>query len=449
MASRRFFLPALALIFLIGGCASATKRYEQGMDLEMRGDYDAASARYVQALQKDPTLTEARQRLVRVTDHAVGQHLQDAQHFAQRGDGVAAAHSFRRIDGLVGSARTVGVAIDLPSEYESRRRATYDDAIDALFTESEIAASRGQWQRGVDAARRARLQFEPSYEQRQQALDQEARVLVGWSEAELAAGHLRTAHDLAADVQALGAAPQHLADAGVIMDEALARGRIELMPLPVIAVRDDGKGRRGRAKLEYEEYVAGLIDLETRVNAALERGAFRAPTPFVQLSDPVVVRDVIRQAGGLDDRLTAGALGLVLRTVDADYGAWMELVRVDDTEFEVRSVDKVVRTREGDEVTITIDEGQRRLRAEAHVVVVDTYGNELTNVMVIGTATGSFLRGRSDVDPDQLNLSRHDVDAFDALAQDVAEQALRQELAENLAALLGPAVLDPVLALVP
>ena len=71
-------LPLLALIVLLGACASATKRLEQGMEMAMRGNFDAASARYVQALEKDPSLTEARQRLVRVTDHAVSQHMQDA-----------------------------------------------------------------------------------------------------------------------------------------------------------------------------------------------------------------------------------------------------------------------------------------------------------------------------------------------------------------------------------
>ena len=42
-----------------------------------------------------------------------------------------------------------------------------------------------------------------------------------------------------------------------------ALGRIDLMTLPVIAVRDDGKGRRGRDKLEYgfigEECANGVL----------------------------------------------------------------------------------------------------------------------------------------------------------------------------------------------
>lgn len=449
MSLRRKILPLLALLFLLGGCASATKRLEQGMDMELRGNYDAASARYVQALQKDPTLTEARQRLVRVTDHAVGQHLADAVAWSERGNGVQAATEYRAVDGLVANARSVGVRIDVPADYESDRRDAYDQAIASLFTESDIALSRGQYQQGVNAARRARLEFEPSPDQRHQAIDQEARALATWSEAELDAGHLRAAYERAADVQALGAAPSVHETAAYVMDEALALGQIELLALPVIAERDDGKKRRGRDKLDYEKRLAELGDLETRVNTALARGAFRAPTPFVQLTDPIKVRDVVRQGGGLDDGVRRSALGLMIRAVGADYAAWLELSSLEATEFEIRPTEKVVPTREGDDVPITIEHGKRRLRAEAHVVVVDPYGNEVTNVMVVGTSTGEFLRGRSPVDPSTLNLGRRDADAFDVLAQEAHEQALRQALAEDLAALLGPAVLEPVLALVP
>lgn len=449
MSLSRNVLPFLALLVLLGGCASATKRLEQGMDMELRGNYDAASARYVQALQKDPSLTEARRRLVQVTDHAVDQHLQDAGAWGTRGDGVRAATEYRAVDGLVGNARSVGVSIDLPADYEAQRRDAYDQAIAALFTESEIAASRGQYQIGVNAARRARLEFEPDARQRQDALDQEARVLATWSEAELDAGHLRAAYGLAADVQALGAAPSVHEDAAYVMHEALALGRIDLMALPVVAVRDDGKKRRGRDKLEYEEHVADLIDLETRVNAELAHGPFRAPSPFVNLTDPIRVREVVRQAGLLEGGIRSSAMGLLIRAVDAEYGAWIELSKVEATEFEIEQAEKTVRTREGDEVAITIESGKRRLRAEAHVIVVDVYGNEITNVMVVGQALGEFLRGRSPVDPSTLNLGRREVDAFDVLAQEAHEQALRQTLAEDLATLLGPAVLDPVLALVP
>jgi len=447
MPRKSLLLVLLALTAL--GCASATKRLEQGMDMEMRGNYDAASARYVQALQKDPELVEARQRLVRVTDHAVGQHLQDADQWADRGDGVRAATEFRAVDGLVSNARTVGVRIGVPADYDARRREAYDQAIEGLLLESEVATTRGQFQQGVNAARRARLEFEPDASQRAEALDREADVLVIWAEAELAAGRLRSAYDRAADVQALGAAPDAHDSAAHVMNEALAVGRIELLALPVIAHAEDGKKRRGRDKIDFEKSVIALGDLETRVNAELARGSFRAPSPFVQLTDPIKVREIVRQAGGVEDGIRRAALGLMIRAVDADYAAWVELSGLEVTDYEIEARDETVRTRDGEEVVITLERGKRRLRAEAHAVVVDPYGNEITNVMVVGSSEGTFLRGTSPVDPSTLNLGRREVDAFDALAQEAHDQAMRQALAEDLAAMLGPAVLDPVLALVP
>ncbi|HZM14586.1 MAG TPA: hypothetical protein VFE28_01180, partial [Candidatus Krumholzibacteria bacterium] len=50
----------LGLILLLAlGCASATKRLEQGAELEQQGRYAEAAARYIQALRKDPGMPEA------------------------------------------------------------------------------------------------------------------------------------------------------------------------------------------------------------------------------------------------------------------------------------------------------------------------------------------------------------------------------------------------------
>ena len=67
-------LPAL---FLLAACASAEKRLEQGMELQMQGRYDQAVVRYVEALEKDPQMQEARQRLVEVGDSAISGHLRE------------------------------------------------------------------------------------------------------------------------------------------------------------------------------------------------------------------------------------------------------------------------------------------------------------------------------------------------------------------------------------
>ena len=58
-------LPLQSLLFLavlLTGCASAGKRLEQGIEAEAEGSYYEAAIRYVEALEKDETLAEARDR---------------------------------------------------------------------------------------------------------------------------------------------------------------------------------------------------------------------------------------------------------------------------------------------------------------------------------------------------------------------------------------------------
>ena len=57
--------PILGFALVVAGsaCTSATKRLEQGQQLEQQGRRTDAARRYIDALRKDPSLTEARQRL--------------------------------------------------------------------------------------------------------------------------------------------------------------------------------------------------------------------------------------------------------------------------------------------------------------------------------------------------------------------------------------------------
>ena len=115
--------------------------------------------RYVQAIEKDPSLEEAKTRLREVGDLAIAERLEDAENWASRGDAVSSASHFRRIDGVVARARGVGVRLPLPDDYEPRRRAIFDEAFDGLVDGGVMAREQGRWQDGLDAFRRARNEF--------------------------------------------------------------------------------------------------------------------------------------------------------------------------------------------------------------------------------------------------------------------------------------------------
>lgn len=425
----RSFLVVTGL--LVAACASAEKRLEQGMELQMQGRFDQAVVRYVEALEKDPELQEARDRLVEAGDSAISGHLRELARWNSAGDQVRAVRHVNAIDGLLARARTVGVRLPIPADYTQRRMATLEGAVEGYLEEGEVARERGRWQDALAAFRQAR-RFEPTAEQRDRSFEGEAGTLLDWATAELERGSLRRAYDVAAQVHTVEGAPRELSlEAESIMGEALALGEVEVMPLPVVV-----GGRRPDP---------GLLDLEVRVNDLLAQGPWRSPPPFIRLTGDAQVRDVVREATALGSGLRAPAVGLLLRLVEADYGAWLELISMDATEFDVNQIPRSVRTRDGRQTSYVLEEGTRRLRAEARVMVVDRVGNPLTDVVVVGTGEGPFRRGLYEGSPDDLSLDRREVDYFDRLVLEAQESAIRQALAEDLAGLLASAVFEPVL----
>lgn len=429
----------LALSTGLLACASATDRLEEGLELQAAGQYEGAAYRYIDALDKDGTLAEARTRLLAVGDSAIQLHLAEVAGWMERGRPVEATRYVDRIDDLLARARTVGVRLPVPADYTGTRRATFDAAVTSLLDRGDAAFESGRYQEAVGSYRSARDGFEILSEQRDRALAGEANALWAWSEDELAAGRLQSAFQVADRIRALEWAPAEVVQgADAVQAAALEEGRVELMALPVVA---GSRGVRGPA-LE-------LRDLELRTNEALIRGPWAAPPPFVRLTDDRAVQRVVREASVLGTRLQPAALSLLLRLVEADYGAYYQILEVDATEYDVDQRTRNVRTRDGRAVTYVLERGQRRLRAQARILLVDRDGNPLADQVVVGSGTGRFERGLYEGNPAELNLDRREVDHFDPLVLEAQEQAIRQALALDLADQLGAATFDPILVRIP
>src|SRR5437762_5655660 len=95
---------ALAFAVFDAACASATKRFEQGQELEQQGQYAEAAQRYVDALKKDHSLVEARQRLLETGTRAIAAGVHDADAFAASGAHSDAADAMRKADALIHDA---------------------------------------------------------------------------------------------------------------------------------------------------------------------------------------------------------------------------------------------------------------------------------------------------------------------------------------------------------
>ena len=91
---RRFFAVFLATATLLTACASAGDRLNEGMQLQSEGRYMEAAYRYADAVDKDGTLEEARERLTEVADSALRRTMDSADDHDVGGDPIAAGDAF-------------------------------------------------------------------------------------------------------------------------------------------------------------------------------------------------------------------------------------------------------------------------------------------------------------------------------------------------------------------
>ncbi len=204
-----------------------------------------------------------------------------------------------------------------------------------------------------------------------------------------------------------------------------------------------------QAKLGPPRETAENRKLANDVETALQQGPWRQPPAFVQMHEPLTVRDLVEDAGLLTGEYRPATLALILRLAEADYAAYLQLMDSSATEFDVRTKTETAKTRDGRNATFVREEGKRRIQAQARVVIADTYGNEITDVIVSGTGTAPFARGVYDGDPRQLNLGAKQVDLFDHFTLEAQKQAAREALAYDLSANIAGAVFQPTLDQVP
>lgn len=419
----------LALLILLSGCASAQDRLEQGIELQVRGQHFQAAYRYIDALDKDPSLGEARQRLLEVSDSAVALALRSAASLERQGEHVTAAEWFEDVDALFRAARNVRVTIPLPDDYQELRRGAFDRAVESLIEQAEELRLRGDFAGARQRLVRARGQFEPSEEQRHRSRDAEVDLLIAWANAELEAGRYRAAFARAEEALQLEAPPDPriVVAAEDIQARALELGTVVAAVLPVSSTPQ----------------VLETVGPEFAIQLAddLELDFWRQPPPFVAIADPLVVRREVRFVQRADRPLSSYEVADVLGRVGAEIGVLIEFAQVQVIETDVRTTARDTRTREGVAATYNVLEGNLVYDASLEVIVVDPRGRELRSSTFKVQENGRFDRG---VYPAgnwrDLDLSRNELRLFDPDVR--AEQ--HAAVARELLAALVPAVADQV-----
>ncbi|MEO7086998.1 MAG: hypothetical protein ABI442_11405, partial [Gemmatimonadaceae bacterium] len=121
---------AIAVVLIGTGCASATKRYEQGKELEGQGRPADAAQRYISTLKKDPSYTEARDRLVESGRIAIAEYARQADALATTGAYTDAADVLWAADELLHDASVVGVTLQTSPGYAERHGTVLSGAVD-------------------------------------------------------------------------------------------------------------------------------------------------------------------------------------------------------------------------------------------------------------------------------------------------------------------------------
>ncbi|GMV04433.1 MAG: hypothetical protein AMXMBFR53_07130 [Gemmatimonadota bacterium] len=427
-------LVAAALLLLVAGaCASAGKRLEQGMEAEAGGDYHLAVSRYIQALEKDPALTEAREGLMAAWDAALAQGLAFAGEALESGDATGAAEEFLALDDLAGRARDVGADLPTPGDYATRRRGALDAAVADLMAHGERLRRERQWRDAGSAYRRVVDEMDPSPGQRRAALDARAEALVEWAEDDFLAGRPRAAFlragealDVAAEV------PAEVADAAASLRErALSSG---LRVLAVFPVGSTAEVRR-----------ASLAELDAQLSDVLETEHWRRPPLFVAVADPARVRQVTRRFSPPGSELQPRR---ILEELGADFGALVEIVELTAEERDARTSTRAARTRDGRATSYTVEEGRIRYTLVAEVTLFDERGVRRDSFRARHTADDDFRRARYDGSFEELDLSRGERLLFnpgeERRVRALLQESMLGELAAETAAGIYQRVVDRI-----
>lgn len=415
-------------------CASAGKRLEQGLDLEARGDWYGAALRYADALEKDPRMEEARRGLYVAGDSAIVQGMHRADERAAAGDPVGGGDQVRRLDALLARGRSVGASIPVPDTYDAVRRDAFDAAVDQLMEDADALRAEARWSDAREDYLRIRRDFEPSAEQSRSSLDAEADLLVAWAGADADDGRFRSAYERAEEALALPAPiPREVADAATDLQErSLVNG------LRVLAVFPVGSTAEVRAAAE--------ADLEGQLSDVLELDHWRRPPLFVAVADPVVVRQTTRR---LLPPGTPFRPGRVLDAIGADFGALVELTRLEATEHDVTSSARTTRTRQGRPASYSVEQGQVRYAIEATITFFDERGVQIGSATARANEAGRFERGVYRGDPRDLELSRGEQLLFDLAAQRQRRAEIETRLLSELAANVADDVFREVVRRIP
>lgn len=431
-------LPYLLFFALFAtGCVSAKGFLKRGMEAEAEQRYEQAARYYIEALQKDESLREARGRLGIVGPLALKAMWAESDALAGGEDYDRAIDKLDALQSLAHAAAAVGTPLTIPGDVIARRDELQTRAIERRFTLGAQAESLGQWERALHHYRDPLDRYHPNEATVARLYAAQFRVLVRWAEALASEGRFRAAYARAEEALAVPGIPEKK-PALAVQQRALHEGTYGIAPLSLLTAEDvDPPGA-----------------FLTELNDLLDDEFWANPPLFLEAAEPAAVRRALREelrGRGYDrDQLTTSAAAEVGRAVDADFVVLPQLTTLSWEETDVKEERRSVRTREGRDTTFTIRSLTLRLTGEVEYLVVDAASRRITLEHTASARVEQPLRYAVYLgDARTLTLSREQRALFNPDLVGDVEQKLLRELRPALAGEFTRRVFDQLLQRIP
>ena len=416
-------LAALSLLLVaVGGCATAKGAYADGMEHEVAGDYVAAADAYATALERDPSIRNVPGRLAVAGREAVRWRLARARVETPE----PAAHEYQAADALIRRAGRLGVDLERPGSFDADLAESRRGAVAWLVGDADGAYSDGDYGGTLDRLRRAEG-FDPDPDRQRQIDRLRLDALLGWSEADLAAGRYRSALARADAAFALDPADDILDLRAAILD----RGTVVAVVLPAEGDERDG---------------AFLRDLDDVVMDGLA-----PPPPFVAFVDPAEARRWDRRHRADRVALSDGPRRLADAAEDlgADVGAVAFVRPITEASVVGEARRQPVERLGGGQAELSTREVHLTLSAQADLTAARAGGSTVCERTAEARATEIYDRATTDAEPADLVLTRRQRDALAGDAPDRAFDRALADLRDRLAAALAAHVAECLEAQVP
>jgi tetratricopeptide (TPR) repeat protein len=428
---------SLFLVMALAGCVSVEKRFKKGQELESKGRLEEAAQRYIKVLAKDPGMEDARQSLADVGSRLVDTYLSQAHAHESDGAYENAVAAIGRIDNLRSRTSQVGVTLAVPEDYADFSRDMIDAAVASLFRQGEDLENAGNW---PDALRRyERLRTYPLASDQMRSVDEaRARVLLRWSEQDLASGSFRAAYGHAQGAMDIfGPDSEAGAEGRAIQKAALEAGTKTVAVLPFWASPGAGdRAPRGMESKLYDTLLYEYLDAPVLFVGPIDRGA--------------VHREMsrLRIRGGEIPLRTAVLVGQALNADFVVIG-WLESYLQEDGVPEETARKAPLRKDRSTVATYSEKKYTVKLTGEVMYRIVDLASRRVVEEQTVSaTASGQFRRNYFDGDYTTLDLSRDERALFDKEGWLRAEEELQASLDNKLAEKIAASIFERVLRFV-